>query len=124
VPITGVERGGVETFKITDAPEAGELFTKPNEVANAHFDDTWTTPDEPYIMLASVGPQDIGFALLNHGEGYYIVTGIENENAGDVATNTPIMENLIHYAVALKVSAPVERGGKLASSWGMIKSVH
>ncbi|MBD3182924.1 hypothetical protein GF312_11575 [Candidatus Poribacteria bacterium] len=121
VPITGVERGAVETFTVTDAPEVGDLFTKPNEIANAHFDDTWTTPDEPYIMLASVGPQDIGFALLKHGSGFYIIAGIENENADDVAVNTPMMENLIHYAINLKNSVAVEYRGKLTSAWGKIK---
>jgi hypothetical protein len=123
-PLTGVERGGVETFTVTDAPEVDDLFTKPNQINNAHFDDTWLKPDDPYIMLASVGPGDIGVALLKHGRGFYIVTGIENENAADVAVNTPIMENLIHYAVNLMISAAVDHSGKLAMSWGKIKLVN
>lgn len=124
VPIEGVERGGQETFKETGAKEAGDLFTKPNTVAGAHFDDTWLEPDDPYIMLATIGPNDIGIALLKHGRGYYIVTGIENEDAGDVATNSPLMENLIHYAVKLSQSVAVEGRGKLTANWGAIKSAH
>ena len=120
-PLVGVERGGTEVFNPTDAPETGDLFTSPNEVATAHFDDTWIGPDDPFIMLATINGSDVGFALLNHGDGYYIVTGVENEDAANVTTNTPIMENLIHYAVNLKNSIAVESRGKLALTWGNLK---
>jgi hypothetical protein len=124
-PIVGVERSGVEIFEVTDAPEVGDLFSKPNNVDTAFFNDAWTDPDDQYIVLATIaGGQDVGFALLAHGRGWYIITSLENEEAGDVATNTPIMENLIHYAVNLKNSAPVEYFGKLSISWGRMKSVY
>ncbi len=124
-PIVGVERSGVDTFEVTDAPEVGALFSKPNNVDAAFFNDAWTDPDDQYIVLATIAAgQDVGLALLAHGSGFYIITSLENEEAGDVANNTPIMENLIHYAVALIGSAAVEYRGKLASSWGMIKSTH
>lgn len=124
-PIVGVERSGVETFEVTDAPEVGDLFKKPNAVDTAFFNDAWTDPDDQYIVLATIsGGKDVGLALLAHGSGWYIVTSLENEEAGDVATNTPIMENLIHYVVNLKNSASVEHFGKLSVSWGGIKSVY
>jgi len=122
-PIVGVERGGTESFTVTDAPEVGDLFTNPNVVDTAFFNDAWTDPDDQYIVLATIGGgQDVGFALLKHGVGWYIVTSLENEEAGDVATNTPIMENLIHYAVNLKNALAVEYIRKLPNIWGRIKS--
>jgi len=124
-PVLGVERSGTEIFEITDAPEVGDLFKKPNEVDRAFFNDAWTEPDDQYVVLATIsGGQDVGLALLKHGSGWYILTSLENEEAGDVATNTPIMENLIHYAVNLKLSAAVEYRGKLSMSWGRIKSIY
>lgn len=124
-PIVGVERSGVGSFEVTNAPEVGDLFTKPNAVDTVFFNDAWTDPDDQYIVLATIsGGADVGFALLKHGSGWYIITSLENEEAGDVTTNTPIMENLIHYAVNLKNSAAVEYLGKLSSSWGRIKSAY
>ncbi len=123
-PIVGVERSGVDTFEITDAPEVADLFKKPNVVDAAFFNDAWTDPDDAYIVLATIAGDDVGFALLKHGKGWYIVTSLENEEAGDVATNTPIMENLIHYAVNLKNTMAIEYFGKLSTSWGEIKSLY
>ncbi len=124
-PIVGVEKSGTESFEVTDAPEVGDLFTKPNAIDAAFFNDAWTDPDDQYIVLATIhGGADVGFALLKHGNGWYIVTSLENEEAGDVATNIPIMENLIHYAINLKGTAAVEYPGKLSSSWGRIKSAY
>jgi hypothetical protein len=123
-PIVGVERSGVETFEVTDAPEVGNLFTKPNNVDTAFFNDAWTDPDDQYIVLATIsGGEDVGFVLLKHGKGWYVVTSLENEDAGNVAANTPIMENLIHYAVSLS-SIAVKYSGKLAVSWGGVKSIY
>lgn len=117
--VTGIERGGVEVFEITKAPEVGDLFTKPNKVAQIHFDDAWTQPDNSIILLATIaGGADVGIGLLRHGKGTYILTSIENENAGDVGVNTPIMENLIHYAVKLIEAQPVEAKGKIAHGVG------
>ncbi|MBC8229612.1 hypothetical protein H8E77_08710 [bacterium] len=38
-------------------------------------------------------------ATLKYGRGMYIVTGIQNETQQNVKANTPLMENLIYYAV-------------------------
>lgn len=124
-PIVGVESPDMPTFEITNALEVGDLFKKPNEIEAAEFDDAWIEPDDAYIVLATVNNgQEVGIALLKHGIGYYIITSIENENAAQAATNAPMMENLIHYAVYLKSTIAVEYRGKLSISWGKIKSIY
>jgi len=124
-PIIGVERSGTDSFEATKAPEVGNLFAKPNKVDTAFFNDAWTDPDDQYVVLATISNgQDVGIALLGHDGGWYIVTSLENEEAGDVATNTPIMENLIHYAVNLKRNLAVDHLAKLTASWGGIKSIY
>ncbi|GIX06887.1 MAG: hypothetical protein KatS3mg115_1290 [Candidatus Poribacteria bacterium] len=125
VNLTGVERGGTEVFEVTDAPEVGTLFEKPNQVNTAHFDDAWTAPPPEIILLATINNgQDVGIGLLPHGDGYYIITSLENESAGDVQINQGIMENLMYYAANLIVSRAVDPQGKAAITWGMLKSWH
>lgn len=124
VHLLGVERGGTETFEATKAPEVDGLFDTPNKVDRAHFDDAWTQPPSDIIVLATINNgQDLGIGLLFHGKGAYIVTSLENESAGDVATNSSIMENLIHYAVGyiLPMTLAVEMDEKLPVLWGEIK---
>jgi len=122
-PVVGVESPNMSTFESTDVPEVGDLFTKPNEIVTADFDDAWVEPDDAYIILATVNNgEEIGIALLNHGLGYYILTSIENEDAAQVAKNIFLMENLIHYAVNLKGTIAVESCGKLSVRWGGIKA--
>ena len=124
-PIVGVESPDMSTFEITDASEVGDLFEKPNRIETAEFDDAWAEPDDAYTILATVNNgREVGIALLEHGMGYYILTSIENENANQAATNTPIMENLVHYAVKLKSTIAVEYPEKLSVSWGKVKSVY
>ncbi len=121
-PIVGMESPNMTAFEIINVPEAGDLFKEPNEIEAAEFDDAWAEPDDAYIILATVNNgQEVGIALLNHGLGYYVVTSIENETADQAVTNTPIMENLIHYAVYLKSTIAVEYRGKLSMTWGAIK---
>lgn len=121
-PVLGIERGAFETFVVTNVPEVGDLFKKPNEIKSAHFDDAWTQPDKSYIVLATINNGvDIGIALLRHGKGWYILTSLENEDANDVTVNSPLMENLIHYAVKLMQTLAVEHHKKLSIYWGMIK---
>lgn len=121
--MVGVERGGTEVFTITNAPEVGDLFKKPNEIKQIHFDDAWTQPDPSLILLATINAGDIGIALLKYGKGAYLVTSIENEDAADAATNAPIMENLLFYAGNLRTSLAVDPVGKAALRWGALKQV-
>lgn len=116
-----VKRGGTEVFTMTNAPEVGDLFRKPNEVKQIPFDDAWTQPDPFLILLATIDAGDIGMALLKYGKGAHRVTGIENEDAADVATNTPITENLLFYAGNLRSSPAVDPAGKAVLKWGELK---
>jgi hypothetical protein len=120
--VTGFERPGVDAFEVNNIPELGDLVKKPNEVKTIHFDDAWGVPAKSVIVLLFVpGPKDVGVGLIKHGKGTYIITSLENESAGDVAVNTAIMENLIHYAVKLKLTQAVEPKDKLTTTWGILK---
>lgn len=119
----GVERGGVESFDITGEAAVGDMFTVPNAVEAAHHDDTWTDLDPNFILLSTINNgADISVGLFEHGRGTYIVTGIENEDAANVAVNLPLMENIMLYAANLIATQDVEARGKLAVSWGEVKS--
>jgi len=61
-------------------------------------------------------------SLYDHGQGTHIVTGIENEDGGNVATNLPLMENLMLYAARLIETQDVEARGKLAAAWAELKT--
>jgi hypothetical protein len=123
VKAVGIERGGWDNMpEVTKAAEVGDLFTKPNKITVAHFDDSWTQPDPKIILLATIqGGQDVGVGLIEHGKGFYLLTSLENENAADVAVNTPMMENLLLYAATRKASLAVDAHGKLASRWAEMK---
>jgi len=124
VSLLGVERGGTETFEPTKVDEVDGLFDTPNKVERAHFDDAWTQAPKDFIVLATINNgQDLGIGLLPYGRGFYIVTSLENESASEVATNTPIVENLIHYAVGylLPMTLAVDVNEKLPVLWGGIK---
>ncbi len=99
-PIIGVDRPTRSDFQTTK--DAGTLFTTPNIVVSGHIfiDDTWTTPSPKYTVLATTNDrQDIAVAMLKHSRGMYLITGLHNPTRDDAAINTPIMENLIHFAV-------------------------
>jgi hypothetical protein len=121
--MTGVERGSVETLDLTDDPATGGMFTDPNEVDAAHHDDTWTDLDPDFVLLATINNgADVSVGLFRHGAGTYIITGIENEGAADVAVNLPLMENILLYAATLISTQDVEARGKIAVSWADVKA--
>ena len=98
--ILGVERKPRNDFQPTE--KADNLFRSPNTVKSGqvHIDDTWTGWDKEFNVLATTNSgQDIVVATLNWGRGMYIVTGIQNETQEDVKANSPLIENLIHFAV-------------------------
>ena len=65
-----------------------------------HLDDTWTDWDKEFNVLATTNSgKDIAVATLKWGQGIYIVTGIQNETQAGVKANSPLMENLIHFAM-------------------------
>ena len=121
--MTGVERGGVEQFQITNEAAVGDMFTVPNEVTGAHHDDTWSDMGDGFVHLATINNgADISVSLFDHGQGTYIVSGIENEGAGDVAINLPLMENMMLYAARLIETQDVEARGKATVTWAAVKT--
>jgi len=100
-PILGVDGQKRSDFQIVNS-SAENLFQKPNVVKSGqlHLDDTWTNWDKKFDILATTNSgQDIVVATLKEGKGMYIVTGIQNETQEDVKANSPLIENLIHFAV-------------------------
>ena len=98
--LKGVERKHRQDFQPTRA--AGTLFSTPNRVKSGRMsiDDTWTGWNDKYTILATTnGGKDIAVAMLKHGTGMYLVTGLQNETSDNISTNRRVMENLIHFAI-------------------------
>ena len=96
----GVERMGRTDFEPTRA--AGTLFSKPNEIefGDVFLDDAWTKWSDEYTILATTNDgKEIAFATLEHGEGMYLITSLQNETSANIFINYQIIENLIYYAV-------------------------
>ena len=99
-PMKGVERWGRSDFQPTSA--AGTLFSEPNAIkpGEVFIDDTWTDWSSQYKILATTnGGKEIAVAMLEYGQGMYLVTSFQNETSANVFVNRPMMENLIHFAV-------------------------
>jgi len=97
VKMLGVERSGTNSFEIISE----NIFQNPNKITTAKFDDAWQTWPE-FITLATINSgKDMGIGLLSYGNGFYIVTSLQNESAEEATVNTPIMENILNYAVNL-----------------------
>ncbi len=99
-PIKGVEETARKDFKPTK--NAGEIFTKPRPVkpGGVDLDDTWTGWSNKYKILATTNSgKNIALAMLEYGKGMYLVTALQNESAKNVKTNTPLMENIVHFSV-------------------------
>ena len=98
--LEGVERWGRNDFQPTRA--ASDLFSNPNEIqsGDVFIDDTWSNWSDAYTILATTnGGKDIAVAMLAHGRGMYLVTGLQNETRANVFVNHPMLENLLHFAV-------------------------
>ena len=98
--ILGVERNLRRDFQLNQKAE--DLFRTPNKVQSGQIriDDTWTNWDAKFDILATTNSgKDIVVATLKEGKGIYIVTGIQNETQEDVKANSPLMENILHFAV-------------------------
>ena len=122
VPITGVE---ASDHSCTPTADAGDLFTVPNEINpdSLNLDDTWTQPDEDFIVLATSGA-NTPFVMLRHGKGLYLLTDMETHNAGEVTANGPMHENILHFIIKWREEnlISVEPVGKMEAAWGKIKS--
>jgi len=99
-PMKGVERWGRSDFQPTAA--TGTLFSEPNAIKSGEvfIDDSWTDWSSKYKILATTnGGKEIVVAMLEYGQGMYLVTSFQNETSANVFVNRPMMENLIHFAV-------------------------
>ena len=99
-PMKGVERTGRSDLQQT--PAAGGLFSEPNRIqsGDVFIDDTWTAWSDRYTVLATTnGGKEIAVAMLEHGNGMYLVTSFQNETNANIFVNQPMMQNLLHFAV-------------------------
>ena len=98
--IKGVEEQMRGDFQPTG--HAGDMFKSPRSIKNGtvHLDDTWTEWSNKYKILATTNSgKNIALAKLQHGQGMYLVTALQNETEADLKANAPIMENIIHFSV-------------------------
>ena len=98
-PIEGVELEKSTRFSPTK--RAGELFRKPNTIHpnRVCIEDAWGNPGRKYVVLAqTVDKKNVAIAMLKYGKGLYLVTSMMN-GPKNVATNVPLMQNLMDFAV-------------------------
>jgi len=120
VSLVGVE---ASDHDFTPTAEAGDLFSAPNNInTNAiNLDDSWSQPDDAFIVLATSGG-NTPFVMLEVGGGMYLVTDMETHNAGEVTSNGPMHENILHFIITwLGENVSVEPGGAIATTWGEVK---
>jgi hypothetical protein len=119
--LEGAERPGTDNFVPTG--DEGDLFTFPETVKIVHTNDKWHTPGPNFKVLATDGADFILIATLEHGEGMYIVTSLQNENKAQAEINVPIMTNILYRAAMHRQSNfAVDATGKLANTWGSIRA--
>jgi len=98
-PIEGVELEKSTQFSPTK--RAGELFRKPNAIQpnQVCIEDAWGNLSKKYVVLArTVDTENVAIAMLKYGKGLYLVTSMMN-GPKNVATNVPLMQNLMTFAV-------------------------
>lgn len=100
-PLKGVESNHRNDFKPTS--KAGNLFKAPHRIRSGQLslDDSWNGWNDKYEVLATTNSgKQIVVAKLRYGKGMYLITGLHNNRKEQVAQNRPMLENLMHYAVA------------------------
>ena len=89
-----------ETIQFTPTREGKQLFRSPYQIKQMKMHDTWSEWSSKYRIFATVnGNQDAAILTLRFQAGMYIITSLKNQTPEDVATNSDIMHNLIHFAV-------------------------
>ena len=62
--------------------------------------DTWSEWSSKYRIFATANRnQDAAILTLRFQAGMYIITSLKNQTSEDVAINSDIMHNLIHFSV-------------------------
>lgn len=118
-----ISNTGDSPAEVTPEGEASGLFDTPNEVdLNAlTLDDNYASLGDEYIILAlrTDNSQPAAFRLP-YGEGSYVGVCIDARSTFPAAG--PLLENGLAYFARLKVGMAVQPAGKLAATWGKIKS--
>ena len=98
--LKGAEREISNGIQATE--QAKNLFSTPNNVnlEQIHVNDTWTEPSSEYAVLATANNgQDVAIAKLKYGKGMYLVTALMNGKDEHLKVNSPIMQNLLYFAI-------------------------
>ena len=89
-----------ETVQFTPTREGKQLFRSPYQIKQMKMHDTWSEWSNKYRVFATAnGNQDAAILTLRFQAGMYIITSLKNQTPEDVAINSDIMHNLIHFAV-------------------------
>ena len=100
-PLKGVESKHRNDFQATS--KAGELFKAPHRIRSGQLslDDSWNGWNDKFEVLATTNKgKEIVVAKLRYGKGMYLITNLHNNRKEQVAQNRPMLENLMHFAVA------------------------
>ena len=102
-PLKGVESSNIEMiFKPPLKPAT--LFKAPHIVSaqdNSHLTTLGTEWNDKFEVLATTNKgKEIVVAKLRYGKGMYLITSLQNTRKEQVAQNRPMLENLMHFAVA------------------------
>lgn len=99
--LNGVESNHRNDFQSTSI--AGSLFKSPHRIRSGQLslDDSWDGWNEEFKILATTNNgKEIVVAKLSYGKGMYLITNLHNNSKERAAKNRPMLENLIHFAVA------------------------
>lgn len=111
---------------LTPDGEKSSLFTTPNKVdLNAlTLDDNFADLDSKWVVLGKRADNNQpAICYLPYGKGVYLEACIDTRDDARTAAAKPLMENaLVFLAAMLGTPTAVEPSGKLATSWGVVKS--
>ena len=99
--LKGVESNQRNDFQPT--AKAGNLFKSPHQIRSGKLtlDDSWNGWNDKFEVLATTNNgKEIVVAKLKYGKGMYLITNLRNDNKQNTSRNRPMLENLLHYAVA------------------------
>jgi len=111
---------------LTPEGEKSTLFTKPNKVdLNALIlDDNFADLDTKWVILGKRADNNQpAVCYLPYGKGIYLEACIDTRDDARTAAAKPLIENgLVFLADFIGTPTAVEPSGKLATSWGSLKS--
>lgn len=99
--LTGTEGAPTQNFRVTQKGEP--LFSTPNLIENGKIfvDDAWTDWSRTDTVFATTEDREhLIVGARGYGEGVYIITSLRNDNRYTTSVNSPLIENILHYAVS------------------------